>query len=249
MQKFFYFIAVFLLILSGCKTNEKNKDNIDVEEFSQDYFFPEEMAYYSNITESLPDKFYPIGWSKDGNFAYIIEPADEALGNYMMGLVIMSTISNEVLWDWYTQPEVTEDLYREEVWQKNYKKIKEQLNKYKIIQRRDMKLVEPYFNYKDKDYVVWLETKKIKDHDMGVELVGSSTLYIKSPDLGQKKIIEKKYEDSMILNQQISGCIISPYEDRIAVVVKSERMGYEGPPNILEFQIFGTNLTTSFKKD
>lgn len=248
MRKILYLSIIFVIVFSGCKTKQKNKDKINVEEFKEEYFFPEEVPYYQSITEAIPDKFYPIGWSKDGNFAYLIEPADEALGNYMVGLVIMNTISNEVLWDWYSKPDVEQDMYREEIWNKEYKNFKEQLNKYKIIQQRNIKLSDAYFNYKGKDYVVWLEKEMVKDPDLGNDMVGGSTLYIKSPQLGQKEIIHKKYENSMILNQKIAGCIISPYEDRIVVIVRNERMGYEGPPNIIEFEISGNNLTTSFIK-
>lgn len=248
MHKFFYITLILALLISGCKTKKENKENIETENIEEEYFFPEEVPYYQNITEAIPDKFYPIGWSKDGNFAYLIEPADEALGNYMMGIVIISTVSNEVLWDWYTEPEVEEDLYREEIWSKEYDKFKEKLNKYKIIQQRNIKLHDAYFNYKEKDYVVWLETDLVKDADFGIDLVGGSTLYIKSPQMGKKEIINRKYEASMILTQQIAGCLISPYEDRIAVIVRNERIGYEGPPNIIEFEVFGTNLTTSFIK-
>ncbi len=46
------------------------------------------------------DKFFPIGWSEDGNFAYITEPVAEGLGNYVFEIVIINVISGDTLWYW-----------------------------------------------------------------------------------------------------------------------------------------------------
>lgn len=35
------------------------------------------------------ENFFPIGWSKDGKFAYYLEPVDEACGCYFGKLVIV----------------------------------------------------------------------------------------------------------------------------------------------------------------
>ncbi len=246
---FFYLLMIFAISCkTGIKQNQDDQTKPKDEKVTEEYFFPEELTYYQNVTEVVPDKLYPIGWSKSGNFAYLIEPADEALGNYMAGVVVVSLVSDEVIWSWYTDPIVDEDLYREDVWQKHYDDIKAHLNKYGIIQERDFKLMDTYFTYDKKDYIVRLETEKTKDPDMGINIITKSTLFIKSPQLGEKQIAEKNYEASMILGQQISGCLLSPYEDRVAIIVKSERWGYEGPPNVVEFEIFGANLTTGFKK-
>jgi hypothetical protein len=245
-------LIILLLVAISCKTgikqNQENKTKPEDEKVNEEYFFPEELTYYQNVTEVVPDKLYPIGWSKNGNFAYLIEPADEALGNYMAGVVVVSLVSDEVLWSWYTDPIVDEDLYREDVWQKHYDDIKKHLNKYGIIQQRSFDLMDTYFTYDKKDYIVRLETEKIKDPDMGINIISKSKLFIKSPQLGEKQIAEKNYETSMILGQQISGCLLSPYEDRVAIIVKSERWGYEGPPNVVEFEVFGANLSTGFKQ-
>jgi len=246
-------IAIFSILLlfifaTSCKTGKDKKENVNLDEISEEYFFPEEIPYNESVTEVLADKLYPIGWSKDGNFAFVTELADEGLGNYMAGMVIMNMVSNEVLWDWYTDPVVDEDLYREDIWQKHYDEFKKKLNKYGIIQSRKLQITNSYFTYDDQEFVIKLETVKNIDKDMNVKIVSESKLHIKSPLLGQKQISEKKYEASMILGQYISGCIISPYESRVAIIVRSERWGYEGPPNLVEFELFGTNLTTGFQK-
>jgi len=45
---------------------------------------PKEESHMALITES----FYPLGWSRDGKFAYYLEPPDEECGCYFAELVI-----------------------------------------------------------------------------------------------------------------------------------------------------------------
>lgn len=248
MRKITTFTILFLLIFAfGCKTGQNNSgEDLDTETVSDEYFFPEEIIYNQSISEVLVDKFYPIGWSKDGNFAYLIEPADEGLGNYMFGIVIINLVSDKVLWDWYTDPTVEEELYREDIWKKQYEDFSTQLNKYGIIQVRNIEMKDTYFTYDKKDYVVRAETQTEEDKDINIELVNHCDIYIKSPELGEKLIASLNYEMSMILGQQITGCLISPFEDRVVVILKNERWGYEGPPDVVEFEVFGTNLLTGF---
>jgi len=236
-----------MIAISGCKLGQKKKDNIDFDEIAEEYFFPEEILYNQSVGDVIPDRFYPIGWSKNGNFAYIIEPADEGLGNYMMGIVVVSLISDEVIWDWYTEPGVDDELYREEVWKNNYDEFKENLNKLGIIQNRDMEFLDDYFVFDNQDYMLRIEIERSDDNAMNIETVSHSSIYLKAPSIGEKLIAESFYEESMILGQQVVGCFVSPYEERIAIVVKSERWGWEGPPNIVEYEIFGSNLLTGFQ--
>ncbi len=249
MKKLFTFSFLFLIIaLFGCKTEQNNNnENLDTEIIEEEYFFPEELPYNQSVSEVLVDKFYPLGWSRDGNFAYLIEPADEGLGSYMVGIIIVNLVSDEVLWSWFTEPSVDEELYREDIWKKHYDEFKEKLNKYDIVQVRNIRLEDTYFSIDQTDYILRLETKTKKDKDLNIDLVNQSDVYIKSPQMGEKLITTIKYEPSFILSQQIAGCLVSPFEDRIVVILKNERWGYEGPPDVVEFEVYGTNLITGFK--
>jgi hypothetical protein len=45
----------------------------------------------------VPESFYPIGWSRDGNFAYYLEPVDEACGCYFAQLFILDLKTYRIL--------------------------------------------------------------------------------------------------------------------------------------------------------
>src|SRR5262249_9281423 len=55
------------------------------------------------------EKFFPIGWSKDGKFAYYVEPIDEACGCYFGKLVIVDLKTDAVLWQFDYSSEETDE--------------------------------------------------------------------------------------------------------------------------------------------
>ena len=61
---------------------------VAAEEVMEAYSCPSELKFCPQSSEYLYEKFYPIGWSKNGLFAYIIEPVDEAAGQYFFKFVI-----------------------------------------------------------------------------------------------------------------------------------------------------------------
>ncbi len=258
MKKFFVysFAVLFILIFaSSCKTNKKEqksapqKTATDTAKSVQEYFFPEEFVYNQSVDQVLTDKFYPIGWSKDGKFAYFVEPADEAAGFYMLDLVVKDMINNEIVWKWETPPDDEAPANLEDAWHKYYDLFKRKLNNYGIIQQKNFDLKPTYFSFKGKDYILDLQTNYKRYEGFGIDVLDFYRVIIKSPQLGEKIVGEERFEEyNVILNCTLKGAFISPYEPRIAVLLSFERRGYEGPPNVIEFNLLGTNLETSFKK-
>ena len=50
------------------------------------------------------DGFYPIGWSRDGKFAYYVEPVDEECGCYFAELKIIDLQTDKVVWEFKNKP-------------------------------------------------------------------------------------------------------------------------------------------------
>ena len=82
---------------------------------------------------------------------------------------------------------------------------------------------------------------------MEIDMVASGRIIIESN--GTAKLIKTVKEDKAlnILASQIAGVVQSPYEDKIVVVYKRERRGYEGPPNVSLFTLVGCDLKKTFK--
>ena len=99
----YLFVTIFFVstILLSCKndtktTNNNNNQNDTDAKNIVTYELPTELEY-SNHTKDvfLYDKFYPIGWSKTGHLAYIVEKADEGSGYYFFRIVIQNLINDK----------------------------------------------------------------------------------------------------------------------------------------------------------
>ena len=243
---------IILLIFSGlllfnvnCKCN-KNSNDTDIINFTQEYYFPEELSYSNPDDNYVLDKLYPIGWSKDGHFAFMTETSEEGLGIYMLRIEIFNTVSGKIEWTWETDAD--NENYREEVWKNNYDVFKWQLNKFSIIQTRNTLTEDAFFSYQNRDYNINLQHSTEVNKDYGFDVIVGTEVFLNSEELGSKKIYEYYEPDySMMLGQTIAGHMISPYEDRLLILLKNERWGWEGPPNVVYFTLTATNLNVGFQ--
>jgi hypothetical protein len=118
-----------------------------------------------------------------------------------------------------------------------------------IIQQSEFELKSDKTSYKGNDYELILDTKNVTDPDFGFDVVKELNLSIVSEQLGQKLIInQKEGEYSRVIGAIIPGFLLCPFDDRIIVICKKERIGYEGPPNVVYFELIGSDMTRGFKK-
>ncbi|MBN2755735.1 MAG: hypothetical protein JXR51_01075 [Bacteroidales bacterium] len=263
MQKSFYFILIFSISLFSCNNDDENQDNNNSSELiadsnqssiqntafeQQNYEIPKELVYNKQKGDFLYDKFYPIGWSREGKFAYIIENADEGSGYYWFEIIVKDIVNSKIVWSW--KPEESEEGDLKSTWESNYKLFAEKLNNSEIIQIKQFELKPTKSTFKGNDYKFKIETATVADQDYGFEVIKEITINISSPELGNKEIYNIKNESgSMTLGAILSGYLQSPDDDRIIVILKQERFGYEGPPNVISFELINSDLSRGFKKD
>lgn len=225
-----------------------NDEPLPAETVKEAYSVPSELKYYKPSDEYLFQKFYPIGWSKDGKFAYVIEPADEAAGLYFFKLKIQNMISDKDAYLWEPEEDPETGSIRQ-MWKDNQMTFANKLNEHKIIPQKDIKLLDTEFSTEDGKFKVTIENTMETDPDFGFEVVKTTNIYIKSSELGAKKIYSYTEKDyNQCLGRIVQGVIKSPYEKRIAVLVKEELRGYEGPPNVVKEFLVGADLERNFKK-
>ena len=224
----------------------KNTSTNQTPYVPEDYSLPVELNYLEKSGDFLIDKIYPIGWSKDGKFAYITEPADEGSGFYLFELVVFDAVNNKIAWSW--KPEDSEEGNLSTTWKKNYSLFKEKLNEYQIEQDDNIELKKGKTTFKGNEYQLVLDTKTETDPDFGFDLIKEIKITINSPELGTKEIYNSKTDEySMYIGAFVPGYILSPYNGRIVVLCQLEQAGYEGPPNIVFFQLIGSDLLLGFK--
>jgi hypothetical protein len=249
-------LAIILVIsINSCAPDEpKDKPRIDTIQTvikkpeppkEQEYQAPKELSYNLGNKKVLRDKFMPIGWSQAGTFAYVREIADEACYCFSMRVEILDVNTNQMKWKW----EYTDQAKKENVntaWLKNYKLIKQKLIENQIIYNEDFILKSPSFTYNNRNFSIKLDVKTTKEPYMDLDVVALGRISIENDGNEKDVAIVKEDNNLNILATQIAGFVKSPYEEKIAIVYKKERKGYEGPPHVSTYIVVGGNLKKMF---
>ncbi len=214
----------------------------------------------------LEDKFYPIGWSKDGKFAYFEEQADEACGCYFGTFVIQDLKTDKILWQHRhvgdeSPPEQDEEernnAEREQLWAAKNAEFKSKLKQYGIQPAESFSRQTGPIRTEADEITLSIDlTRTDADPLIGfpydlVRIVGKAA----SAKKGEKVIFEEKlkgddtlYGINGVIDAQIFGHLLSPFEPRAAVILVQVVRGYEGPPHTIRTSVRGVSLTSGFKK-
>ena len=201
--------------------------------------------------------FYPVGWSRDGKFAYYLEPVDEECGCYFAQLVIRDLRTDKVLWKFDNDPQkrvdakgdvIADDMRK--LWRRNQKMFSDKLRENGIIPVARFGLLGRSFVSGGHAFTATVIAPKGQDDD-GSDRVKSIRVDLGTPALGRKTLYTSDYSANMYtspLDAAIAGVFKSPYENRVAVVLLEVQRGWEGPPNTVDVDIIGADLTTGFRK-
>ena len=212
------------------------------------------QRYPQLITEG----FFPIGWSRDGAFAYYTEPVDEACGCYYGKLVIQDMRTDKVLWEFkYNQSDFMDPAGNmppentiAKLWAKNSKLFSDKLHDNNIETLSRFTLLGRTFASDGRSFSAAAAAPPGKDDD-GQERIKSVTVTLSSPKLGKKRLFTEDYKKDMYgapLDANVIGAFKSPFENRVAIIMIFVNRGYEGPPNTADIQMVGADLFSGFSK-
>ena len=198
------------------------------------------------------EEFYPIGWSGDGKFAYIVEPADEACGCYYANLVIKDLKTDTVLWNFgYVSTEFTkkDNLPKSltAFWRFNREVFSNKLREYRIKQRTAFAILSFPITYLGDELTATLSLDRDRKR-WAPELVSAIGLHMSSHRKGKKIVYENKdLTGSEILDVKLLGYLKSSFEPRVALILVEVHRGYEGPPHVARVSLIGSDLVSDFK--
>lgn len=203
----------------------------------------------------VPESFFPIGWSKDGKFAYYTEPVDEACGCYFAKLVILDLKSDKVLWSFDFEGELMDQAKMQKspydlitLWKNKQKVFSEKLNEHGIVPHRSFAVRLFPAIYKGDQLKSDLRIVENQDEETApFGIVDKATLQLTSRRYGKKTLFETSYQDAKPLDMKVLAYSKSPFEERIAVILMEVFRGWEGPPHTGHVKIAGASLTTGFK--
>jgi hypothetical protein len=204
------------------------------------------------------ENFYPIGWSKNGNFAYYTEPVDEACGCYFAKLFILDLKTDKVLWAFEHQGDSIDEEKQagkpysfSTMWRANQKLFSSKLREYGIEPQGPTSLLSFPATYGGDRLTADFKTKNKEGLGEDARIygvVGHLTLQLNSQRNGKKTVLDYAYtEEGIPLYVGMVGYVKSPFEPRIAVILMEIYRGYEGPPNTGTVKIVGADLATGFK--
>ena len=201
------------------------------------------------------ENFYPIGWSKDGKFAYYTEPVDEACGCYFGKLVIVDLKNDAVVWKFdYTSEDDDERASKKPkslaaLWNANRKLFSGKLNENNIEPERAVRVLPFPISYKTDRMTPSLsvERKPMSDEDRIYGDITRARVQLSSRQNGKKIVLDQGYSEAKPLYVGVVGYLKSPFEPRAAIILIELYRGYEGPPHVGEVRIVGASLDKNFK--
>jgi len=205
--------------------------------------------------ELIIERFYPIGWSKDGKLAYYLEPGDEACGCYYAKLIIRDLKTDKVLWQFdYDSSDLQETLKKRTpeslsaLWRYKRDLFNSKLREYDIKAPGQFALLLFPISYDGDQLTTLLNTKETAE-DQTYGIISNALLQVTSKRKGKKTTWGKTYktEDGLPLDLKVLGYLKSPFEPRIAVILIDVWRGYEGPPHVTHTTVVGSSLDTGFK--
>jgi len=206
--------------------------------------------------EFTTESFFPIGWSKEGKFAYYVEPVDEACGCYFAKLLIVDLKTDKVLWSFDYNSEFIEEAKREgrpytleTLWRAHQKLFSEKLREYEIEPQERPALFSFPIRYQGDRLTANLKTSEqpgLTTEERWYGTIGKAKLHLNSARKGSKTILAHSYERVRPLYVGMIGYLKSPFESRIAVVLVEIIRGYEGPPHTGDVRIVGASLHSGF---
>ncbi len=204
MRKSVYIISSIVLLMFLLSCDDGNSDNnsqntnqnagdVTGNSNSKVYKVPAELSYISKKEGFSYDKFYPIGWSDDGKFAYIVEPADEGSGLYFFEIHVYDIVNNKDIWAWKYEGEDGESV--QSVWNKNTELFHKNLNEHNIAQNKKFNLQKGKMSHQGNDYEIVMDSKLETDQDFGIDIIKGVKLTMKSPQLGTKDFFEQQMDN------------------------------------------------------
>ena len=219
--------------------------------------------YFSSYRKQRPgeeltfERFFPIGWSRDGKFAYSFEPDPGECDCYLAKLLILDLKADRVLWSFDYDSDSLEEAKKEgkpysfeTLWIGNQKLFSEKLREHGIETQTKVLLSAFPLQYQGDRLAASLTTRQkpgLTEEQRWYGTIGRATLQLTSRRNGTKTVLDYSYRETLPLYVVAVGYLKSPFEPRIAATLVEIYRGWEGPPHTAHVKIVGASLGTGFK--
>ncbi|RMF03792.1 MAG: hypothetical protein D6772_01625 [Bacteroidetes bacterium] len=189
----------------------------------------------------LEERIFPLGWSADGKFAYLIEYPNEAVRDYTLSAYVLDATTNRRL-DSFQFKASQQDGYEESsdqynfssVWAKTEKDIRKLLATHQIIAFNGTEL------HSLAALGITAQAQDEKEVSMlsGEEILRSHQLVLKSSEHSTRQLPGRTFgKYDLILATEVLGIFQNPLGEQRILLEAQEQRGFEGPPNILQLHL------------
>lgn len=175
---------------------------------------------------------YPIGWSKEGNFAYICRRYNRSCSCNGYEFIIRLWKTGEVISSMFWK--YKRDGQFSDLWKRNYQWVSEQLNKFRIVQFMSFEPVSNSVSFDDKKYRIGIDyTRRMEFVRYRCELVKGKVINLKSTRIkfistDEEKVIRlgkiRGYINSIngLIYLRVRKMLISPFGNYAAALLDYE---------------------------
>ncbi|MFN0080573.1 MAG: hypothetical protein ACKVY0_29240 [Prosthecobacter sp.] len=187
----------------------------------------------------MDDRLFPLGWSADGKFAWVLKPLDEASGENRWGVTIqdMTTNVTTATAEFIMGEDAASGIAQ--VWAKHGQAITALLNKHGVKRTASAMDHFPLVLGKRRSTVVNVELEVVhgKHADFGYTGVRSFEIFLGSDR--KSAVFQKSYDGFLFpFTVAIVGCFTSPDEKYAAMVITGCERGWEGAPHPRSIEAF-----------
>lgn len=204
------------------------------------------MAYSTRKPDGFftVSEIFPVGWSRDGKFAYITKVSVGGRGGTLFTYFIVDTVTDKVVSEFEDDWSDSSDVSIEESIRKKMDIYSSQMHKYKILEGEGVR----FFNFPIKDggktYEAKLEVVNKADEDPFLGSIQQVDVFVTLDGSISKRIYSKG--DTRAYSYWIAGYFLSPFEKRALVIIGEEKRAFEGTHG--DFIFSGCSLERGFRE-
>jgi uncharacterized repeat protein (TIGR02543 family) len=224
---------------------------------------PYPLQHVSALAISLysDDPIEPIGWSRNGLFAYRIDGSNSVIPASGYDLNIFDTVTDEYIDNktvWTSFPDEGFEYPDDKVLAEIKQEWQEFLAKYEIIGEVQNPIAEiedyAYFPFEEgtgyginnnTTFYCWFEYELINSDEEWEDEIIDWKLMVEV-DNKQKLVASGRESSFMLWGKQIKGYFKSPYENRIIIIGADVGHGFEGETAI-RTKLYGCHLSVGFE--
>ncbi len=207
---------------------------------------PELDDFYLTHSE-LVGNLIPIGFSRDGKFAYLYESSNEGIDYYNCHFVLRDLRSDST---------VLELIHRGEIPNAgNWKSMMAEMRAIYEVFLQKYGIVKGTFELQSfpihagADQIAPRVEKSV--YPPGTifyadRFLKAAEVFLVHSRLGEKSVAKIDLRDWMAFGYDQVGYLQSPYEDRVVLIMMRTTWGWEGGPSTLDFELCGAHLSTHF---